>query len=472
MTAAVSRIPLAFLVFVVTLSAAGYNLFAHRPLLTLGGLTDEWFPIGFNVAAHGTLGWGDEPMLLRPPGYPAFIGGVLRLATRVPRQLSFTYSQTAVAVVTGAQALLLAATAAILYAWLRHRVGTRLALAAALLYGMSPYCLVLPGLLHYDVVHLFLLTAGCATLEAALRRAPVSLAPMALAGALWGITALVRPVTLPLPAFVAVMVLARGLRGARAASAVLAFSLAMAAVIAPWTARNYALTGRFIPINVQGWTVLWGSTVVPLRVDPNEYQWAAVASTFFNPIYRRVTGADYDYMVYLKKNEAIEAEFKTEALGNLRRQPGVYAWNVARGLGSLALQTNTAFVSVFQRIQRTGESVRQSWFWQGGADERAETRSSRATGAIAAGLTALAVLGLARGIVKRDAFLVVPVLVYLCIAIAHALTLVDLMYYYVRLPFLVTFAAVGADALGRWGRWIAAALLAATLATSAAVLFG
>jgi len=60
--------------------------------------------------------------------------------------------------------VLLAATAALLFAWLRRRVGNTLAFAAALLYGLNPYSLVLPGLLHYDVLHLFLLVAGCAAL--------------------------------------------------------------------------------------------------------------------------------------------------------------------------------------------------------------------------------------------------------------------------------------------------------------------
>jgi hypothetical protein len=463
---------LGLLVFLVTMAAAAYALREHRPLLTLDGLTDEWYPLGYNVAAYGTLGWGDEPILLRPPGYPAFIAGVLRLTTRVPRRLTPSYSEIATSMVCLAQAVLLAATAALLFAWLRPRVGNALAFAAALLYGLNPYSLVLPGLLHYDVLHLFLLVAGCLVLDLALARADVSLAPLAAAGALWGIAALVRPVTLPMPLLVLVMILARGLRGRRAVIAALTFSLAMAAVIAPWTARNYRLTGRLVPVNVQGWAALWVSTVVPLRLDPNEYQWAAISGAYLRPIYLRVTGEEYDYLGYLRHNVVLESALKEEALRNMRRQPQVYLWNVARGFTSLALQINTSLVSVFQRIQRTGETVKQSWFWEHAEAERAETRASRATGVLAALLTALAGIGIARAVVRRDPFLVVPGLVYLCVALAHALTLVDYMYYYVRLPFLIVFAALGTDALGAWGRRIAAGLVALALATSATLLLG
>ena len=463
---------LGLLVFLFTMAAAGYLLLVRRPLLTLGGLTDEWLPLGYNLAAYGTLGWGSEPILLRPPGYPAFIAGVLRLATRVPARLTPSYHVIAIALVLLAQAVLLAVTAALLFAWLRRRVGNALAFAAALLYGLNPYSLVLPGLLHYDVLHLFLLVAGCAALDLALARADDTLSPLAAAGALWGIAALVRPVTLPLPLFVLVMILARGLRGRRAATAALAFSLAMAAVIAPWTARNYGLTGRLIPINVQGWAVLWGSTVMPFRLDPNQYQWAAVAAAHMRPIHRRVTGKEYDYPGYLEHNVALEAAYKEDALRNLGRQPQVYLWNVARGFLSLSLQINTSLVSVFQRIQRTGEMVSQTWFWEHAEAERRETRTSRATGVLAALLTVLAGIGIARGVARRDPFLLVPGLVYLCVAGAHTLVLVDFMYYYVRLPFLIVFAALGAEALGTWGRKLAAALVALALAASAVLLLG
>lgn len=463
---------LALLVFLLTLAAAVYIQKSSLPLLFMGGMADEWFPLGLNLAAYGTLGWGNDPILLRPPGYPAFIAAVLRATTSVPAPITESYGRVSIDMVVLAQGVLLAATAALLFAWLRGRVGVPLALAAGVLYGLNPYCLVLPGLMHYDLLHLFMLVAGCAALDSALTRTHRTLVPLAAAGALWGLVALVRPVTLPMPLFVLAMLLARGLRGRRAAPAVLAFSLAMVAVIAPWTARNYKLTGRLIPINVQGWAAVWGSTVMPFTADPDEYHWIRVALDHYYPLHTRVTGEEkYTYLGYVKHNMEIEAELKKEAFANLRRQPQIYLWNVARAFLSMNLQMNTSIVSVFQRTQQTRKSV-DPWtsFASGAQAERPETLTSRATGALIALLTVLAGVGIVRGLMRRDAFLAVPGLVYLCLTLAHTVTYFDYNYYYLKLPFLVVFAMLGAESLGVLGRRITTGLVGLCLAATIGLL--
>ena len=64
--------------------------------------------------------------------------------------------------------LLLAASACLLCAWLHERIGSALALLAALMFGLNPYSVILTGLLHYDILHIFLLIAGSWTLHRAL----------------------------------------------------------------------------------------------------------------------------------------------------------------------------------------------------------------------------------------------------------------------------------------------------------------
>jgi len=466
------ELKLGLLSFLLTFAGACCAQLAGRPLLFLGGLTDEWFGLGWNLAFHGTLGWGDEPILLRPPGYPAFVALLLRAFTRVPLRLTPAYTESAAQLVSLAQALLLAATAALLFAWLRRPFGNAIAFAAALVYGLNPYSLVLPGLMHYDVLHLFLLVAGCAALDVAIARAERGAGPMAAAGALWGMAALVRPVTLPLPLFVAAMLFARGLRGSRAARALLAFCVAMALVIAPWTLRNFRISGRLVPVNVQGWAAVWGSTVEPLELDANTYQWRAIGLLHMQPLYRRVTGEDYSYLGFLKHNVALEAAFKEAALENIRERPRVYLWNVARGLLGLTLQLNTSLVGVFQRIQRTGEVVSQAWFWSGAEQERGATLASRTLDVLHLLLLAFAALGLARAIARREPFLAVPGLVFTCVALAHALTFFDFTYYYLKLPFLVVFAASGLASLRERGPLLAALLAGLAVAGSAALLLG
>jgi hypothetical protein len=326
--------------------------------------------------------------------------------------------------------------------------------------------------MHYDVLHLFLLVAGCAALDGALARAETSFWPMAAAGALWGLAALVRPVTLPLPLFVLGMLFARGLRGRRAAGACFAFSIAMALAIAPWTLRNFRIAGRVVPVNVQGWAAVWGSTVEPLPLDANEYQWRSIGIKHLQPLYRHVTGEDYSYLGFLKHNVALESAFKQAALANIRERPRVYLWNVARGLLGLSLQLNTSLVAVWQRIQRTGEVVSQAWFWSGGENERRATLASRSMEALHLLLLAFAGLGLVRACAGREAFLAVPGLVFACVALAHALTFFDFTYYYLKLPFLVVFAASGLAGWRARGPLLAALLACLALASSAALLLG
>jgi hypothetical protein len=185
-----------------------------------------------------------------------------------------------------------------------------------------------------------------------------------------------------------------------------------------------------------------------------------------------VTGEEkYTYLGYVKNNMAIEAELKAQAFANLRRQPQIYLWNVARGFLSMNLQLNTSLVSVFQRTQRTGQSV-DPWvsFGAGAHAKRPETLTSGATGVLVALLTLLAGLGIVRGVARRDTFLAVPGLVYLSLTLAHTITYFDYNYYYLKVPFLIVFAMLGADSLGVWGRRLAAGLVGLSLAATLGLL--
>ena len=152
----------------------------------------------------------------------------------------------------------MAAAATLLFVWLAGWLRPELALAAAILFGLSPLTVAWVGMLHYAALHLLGLVAAMWALQRAFL-APERRRFMLLTGALVGLLTLVRPVTLVLPAFafVALLVRARGSwRPALRATALL--TLGMAAVILPWTARNYAVSGRFVPVNLQAGVVAWG----------------------------------------------------------------------------------------------------------------------------------------------------------------------------------------------------------------------
>jgi hypothetical protein len=467
----------AALLFLLSLVASAPML-ERVPLAALGGLADEWFSLGVNLARNGTLGWGAEPMVLRPPGYPAFIAAVLHVGFGDIARLTPARLHLAERFVYLAQALVLASTTALLYYWLRRRVSATAAAAAACAFGVNPYSLLLVTLLHYDLLHLFGVVALMAALERAIDREPWSAVGFFGCGVLAGLATLVRPLTLLLPPLLLLGLMAR--RGGgwrRAAVPVGLFTLGLGLAVAPWTARNYAVSGRLIPTNAQGWTVVWGSTLAPLELDPNRYQWRDVVIGRDEHIFAAITGKpEYDYWAFLKHLHEIQAAHRAEALRNIRERPGIYLRNVARTLVTLHFQVNSALASVFLQAQQPGGQIGQDWFWGESHPRRAPTGASRAIDSLFALLTGLALLGAFAAVRTRDGFALAPALLWICFAGAHAITYMDFTYYYLKLPFLAVFAALGlarlesGPAAARTAARVLAGLIVATCAIGVGLL--
>lgn len=449
---------LALLLFLVTLAVSGFSLVTRRQLGFLGGLTDEWLMLGANVAVHRTLGLENEPWVFRPPGYPAFLALAV-VTAGTPRVVTQAYVMRVRPVAFFAQAVVLAASASLLFLWLSASLRAPVAFAAGLLYGTNPYSVVLTGLLHYDVLHLFTLIAGCYALDRTVAGGPPRVRPALVAGLVFGLATLVRPLTLLLPPFVIALFLLRSPGSWRAAvRPALAFLLAMALVIAPWTARNYAVSGQLIPVNLQGWAVAWASTVRPLPVTPNHYRWYLLGDDILR-VYTRVTGRDvYDLPTLIEHNRELDEAFREEALRNLRERPGVYLGNALGSLVSLNRDINSVLLKAFQRRQGSEDEASEDWFRVGNPQEFGSKGLATAFSLLIDALGVLAVAGLVLALRRRDPFLLAPALVYLCLMLGQGLIYMDLMFYYVKLPFLVAFAFYALDRIP--GRPAAAGALA------------
>lgn len=450
----------ALLVFALCFCVSGYSILHKRQLFGLEGMTDEWYNLGINLAVYGTLGIGPEPIALRPPGYPFFVAVTLRTLTGSPSDLVWDWDAVAsgqrtslrgVQAVYLAQSTVLALTASLLYLWLSGFLRTRVAMVAALAFGLNPYCVVLAGLLHYDVLHWLALVAGCWALDRALRDPACPPGRFLVAGVVWGLATLVRPVTLLLPFFLLVaLVVRRSTRRAAALRAVAVFTGALALTLVPWAARNYAVTGRLIPVNEQSSAAIWGSTVRKLGVHPNHYKWALL-SPEINRIFHQVTGQrEFNYIDYVRFNSGHEAVFREELARNLRRSPEVYVDNVLSGFLSFTLHINSVWLKAFQYLQTPGARLRPAWFEIGHPQDFHSGTTSQLFAAYTYVLTALAAAGAALAWRTRNARVLAPAAVFLCLGIGHALTYMDLMYYYQRVPFLYVFAAFLVDAAEGW----------------------
>lgn len=425
-------------------------------------MTDEWFDLGVNISVFGEYSvGGKDPVVFRPPGYPFFVAGVTGLFVKVPdlREMETdekwaewdVFVKRSIKAVYASQCVLLALSSVILFLWASDYFGRGTAFLAALLFGANPYTVVLTGLLHYDILHIFLLLLSTYLLCLSVRDGDPGCLKTVFVGALWGAATLVRPVTLTLPVFITVMFLIRFLPSyGRAVRLAAFFTFGMALVILPYTARNYSIAKKIIPVNAQAWTAIWGSTVKKFGINPDHYNWYRVFPDPYEKVFYRATGQPYTYEGLIKNNIKVEEAFKKSAIENLKKSPGVYAYNFAASFITLTSGINSVLIKIFQYVQETGKGVEKAWFMPGAPQDFYPGGASSAFRFLVYLLTGFSVIGLFISLRRKDGFFLVPGIVYLALAVSHSMTYFDLMYYYVKIPFLFIFAFYFVNALDRY----------------------
>ncbi|MCB9719320.1 MAG: glycosyltransferase family 39 protein [Candidatus Omnitrophica bacterium] len=382
--------------------------------------------VAYNLCTTGKM-FPDAPYVARPPGYIYFIAAVFSASEFLAPQFCFMETPEGhVPVKTNllvalfiAQIFVHAANAVLLYLWAGRLMDRRMALVIALCFGTSVYWLLQIASVHYAVWHLFWVLAAGYTWTLAWQERERSLM-MGLSGLLWGIATLVRPVTLLLPLFAVPAAVIAG-RGDKhwVIRFTLLIILGMAVFIGPNTLRNYRLTGRWIPVNAQAAAALWGGTEPHPGISPKHYFWPRLLPEF-ERIYRGVTGDNYTYAGYVRHNLALEDAFRREAWRNIRERPGVYAGNVLTNLKLFAVGVDSGILNGYL-ARRHGED---------------RTATTRPFDALMILLTVLAGLAGYAALRARDTRLLVPAAVLLCYGLGHALTYLDINYYYFKQPFL------------------------------------
>jgi 4-amino-4-deoxy-L-arabinose transferase-like glycosyltransferase len=234
--------------FIVPLTGLATSLFVVAWLWRSQGLVDSrpdpyWFSQMAESLVRGE-GFAKYGSLLhrRTPGYPLFIAGL------------YTVFGVRVVAVQLAQCLLFAGTC-----WLAQGIAARVyskpvGLLAGLLCAVHPSLLRYVPDLHLETLLTFLFTLstwlGCRFFEKSTPQRGIAL------GISWGLASLTKAVVMLYPAVFAVLwwLSVRRRSEPRATFSVkllapLAVALvSMALTISPWTARNYAVTGHFVPI--------------------------------------------------------------------------------------------------------------------------------------------------------------------------------------------------------------------------------
>lgn len=371
---------------------------------------EEHFALGEHLHATGVLSIDDAPSVFRPPGFPVLVAAVL--ATRDALSPGFD-GRTAVAIAHG---VLLSLGALAIFLYLARRRPLAVAWITAAIFAIHPSSLILARWLTYPLLHVVCITlatlATASALDGAPRRARYALA----AGALWGVTTLVRPVSLILPPFI--LLLARWTDGERSWRRSLRFAslfaAGMALVIAPYTVRNYRVTHRLVVVNAQEGFSFWALSATR---DPagDGAAWNVIWKEEGEPLFNRVAGTTaYSIEALYARSLVLNDAFRAQAARNTRRDPGRVAANILRNI--VVFNTDTMSWWVDQTLGGTNP------------------RTASVLKVLAAATLLLGLLGLARGLHEGITLARVAGVVYLMFCLAHSLGLMLGRYNYVRLP--------------------------------------
>lgn len=238
------------------------------------------------------------PTVGMPPGEPAFLALLYAVSGR-----SFAFAKIA-------HILLLTAAAVLTFLTGRALFGNAIGFGAGMLLAVDPGQAYLSATFLSEPLFIFLMTLGIYLLVR--ERANAHPAWLVGAGLCFGLAGLTRN-----QGWLFVLFLAGGavftagrLMPIRSALLLL---IVTAVVIAPWTWRNYTVTGEFVPVSVEGGLTLWASN------NP-EFEWRQPMP---------MTSALYERPAGLAGTE-VDHYYRQKALDWIAANPGTFVLNGIR----------------------------------------------------------------------------------------------------------------------------------------------
>jgi hypothetical protein len=192
--------------------------------------------IAWRIVSEGRIATGepDEMAVLRPP-FQAFVMSVPYAVAGHSYRAAYLF-----------QALLAGLMPLLMYLIARDALGKGVGLLAALFGAFYPYYVYMAGAL-YPTQTATLLMLAFVYFAMKTRRRPTAAFAIAQ-GLSLGALVLTRPVSLIFAPFAFLWTL----RGKKAVLAAVLLALSAMAVVLPWTARNYVVSGEFIPVSAVG----------------------------------------------------------------------------------------------------------------------------------------------------------------------------------------------------------------------------
>ena len=401
-------------IFIITSIIALLMLSKATPIVW-----EDHFKIGQNLRSTGTLTIDDVPSIIRPPGYPAFVAASLWIGDAIYVRKDVSVERTKERdqrTVVFAQGILLGAMAASLFLWASLWSGSVAAASIALAAALNPYALALANLLSYHLLFVVLLTFSTLALALLRGRSQPSGLSALVVGLLWGLTSLVKPVTLIIPIFaVALMLIRRPLR--HALTSIVLLGVGMILMVGPYVARNYLVTGQPF-VTAQGGFAFWGTSIEKIDPDQPFLVWQPIWWKYGMPIFTKVTGsAQYSEPLINAYAVQLNAEFSKQARQNIIAAPDVYLYNVVRNFLSFNLDTmafwNKFFVAHNKRLVQV---LSECWI---------------------VCLMLLAAAGAIWGCIRNDDDAMTVTAIYLGIVVAHSISFSTELYTISKLPLII-----------------------------------
>jgi len=417
----------------------------------MGAMAEEYFSLGSDLSKTSSIPFEEQmSSVFRPPGYYFFINSVLRIRGLIKKEMPSQnigelaeYIGQARTIIEASQCVLLSFAAVILFLWLLRFICFKDSIILSLVFGLNPYTMILAGLLHYEILHIFFVLLSGYILSISFENKKFQNITLLFAGILWGLCTLIRPTTLILPVFVFLLFLIKFKYILRPViKATFIFVLGMMLIITPYAVRNYALSKKVVFVNAQGGIAFFAATCKQSKPHPNYFNWWDLWQREAGPLVKKVTGEEDTFHVYIANNLVLEEAFWKQAFDNFRHRPEIYFYNVMQNFKTFNLGINSVFIKIFQAIQddplRKFEIIK--WLKLGNPQDFYSSSTSIVFEYFIYLLTLFSFLGICAAIRKKNINLLVPVLIYTCFCFAHSLTYMDLMYYYIKIPFLFIFS--------------------------------
>lgn len=460
------RLLFSVLLFTIIFCISTISIINNKQLGVANGVAEEYFLLGWNLHNTGSFFPNDDniPFVFRPPGYSFFLSTVLKIGGIPKIGQDYRKVRTSGGIVNASlftifiiQCMLLSFSCVFLFLLLSKFLRIGGAFILSFLFGCNPHTLILTGFISYGILHLFLTILSIYILMICLDKVAQKTYITFFAGVFWGLTTLVRPMTLILPPFIFIILLIMYKNQWRLAlKAIAAFTIGMVLIICPYTIRNYNLTKRLIVVNAQGSMVIWASTVAKLPPISGNKRWSIIHSKYGMPIFQKITNyPEYNYYQFIKHNLELNDEHKKQTFENLLRQPHVYLYNILNNFVYFNIGYTSTYVDMFLNSKHiNNKKMSENKTYSHIQNILSKTFEYYMTLLMLLNFSGLILaiknivfvkkntifnINSTDFIDSRSSCLVVPILIYFCFCFAHSISYMDFMYYYIKLPFLFIF---------------------------------